>query len=71
MLAAERYSVHDVVDERAHAVADDQSRQLHRVLGNLAHDSGRMLPNEVVVMLEAGQDLGEDLGLYNHLSHVD
>ena len=39
-------------------------------MAHLAHDSGGMLAHKLVRELEAGEDLGEDLSLHNHLRHV-
>lgn len=60
-----------IIHQATHAaVAHDQLRQLGRVLGDLTNDRRRVLADQIVRELEAGEDLGEDLRLDDDLGQV-
>mmetsp|Transcript_20325 Transcript_20325/g.24338 ORF Transcript_20325/g.24338 Transcript_20325/m.24338 type:complete len:218 (+) Transcript_20325:933-1586(+) len=62
----------DVVDKSTNAtVADDQLCEFWSVLGDLTDAGGSVLAHVGVNVLEAGEDLGEDLCFNNDLSKVD
>ena len=62
----------DVVDEgRGPTGVDDELGELGGVLGNLPDAGGRILANKGVIVLEAVENVGEDLGLNDNLCKVD
>mmetsp|Transcript_105911 Transcript_105911/g.236421 ORF Transcript_105911/g.236421 Transcript_105911/m.236421 type:complete len:389 (+) Transcript_105911:6-1172(+) len=61
----------DVVDHGCDAARiDDKLCQVRSVAGDLADASRRILPHELVDVLEAMEDTGEDLSLYHDLRQV-
>ena len=63
--------VHDALHELSCSDIEVPTKQVHsKAEANLAHNCGSMLAHKLIWELEAGEDLGEDLGLHHHLRHV-
>eukprot|EP00982_Pelagococcus_subviridis_P010400 30993-Pelagococcus_subviridis.AAC.4 len=61
----------DVIHERADAaVADDELRELRRVLRHLPDARRRVLPHEPVDVLQTHEDVREDLRLHDNLREI-